>query len=130
MTKFSNFLEDKIIDKLLRNQAYTPPSAIYLALFTVTPSDSGGGTEVSGNAYARTAIVFSAPTPPGVTSNNADVTFPTASGGNWGTVVAVGVFDAATSGNLLLWGALTVSKTVNDGDTFKVPSGDFDLTVD
>lgn len=130
MTKFSDFLEDVIIDKLLRNQVYSPPSTIYLALFTVTPDDSGGGTEVSGNDYARTAMVFSAPSPPGVTANNADVTFPPANGGNWGTIVAVGVFDASTSGNLLLWGALTVAKTVNDGDTFKVPSGDFDLTVD
>ncbi len=130
MTKFSDFLEDKIIDKLLRNQAYTPPTAIFLALFTSTPSDSGGGTEVSGNDYARTAIVFSAPASPGITSNNADVTFPPANGGNWGLVTSVGVFDAATVGNLLLWGPLTVNKQVDDGDTFKIPSGDFDLTVD
>jgi hypothetical protein len=75
-------------------------------------------------------MVFSAPGTPGVTSNNADVTFPPANGGDWGLVDSIGVFDAATDGNLLLWGALTASKQINDGDTFKVPSGDFDFTVD
>ena len=89
-------------------------------------SDSGGGTEVSGGAYARQSVTF---TVSGDTaSNNAAIEFPTATA-NYGTVTHVGVFDASSSGNLLAWAALTSSKTIETGDVFRVPSGDLDITL-
>lgn len=128
MTDLSDYYEDKIIDHLFRNVAFTPPATVYVALFTVAPSDSGGGTEVSGGAYARQDAGFSAASG-GATSNAADITYPTATA-NWGTVTHVGVFDALTVGNLLAWGALTASKIVDNGDTFKINATDLDLTID
>jgi len=128
MGSFSDYYEDKIIDHMLRNQAFTPPSALYVALYTVSPSDSGGGTEVSGGSYARQAVTFTAASG-GATSNSADVTFPQATA-DWGTIVAVGIFDSSSGGNLLAWGTLTASKTVNNGDQFKILAGDLDITVD
>jgi hypothetical protein len=116
-TAISDFLENKLLDHVLRNTAYTQPATVYAALYTATPSDTGGGTEVSGGAYARTAVTFGAAAS-GSISNSADVTFPAATG-NWGTVTHVGIFDASTAGNLLFWGALTASKTINNGDQFK-----------
>ena len=56
MAEFTDFLENKIIDHMLRNQAYTPPTTVYVALFTTATTDAGGGTEVSGGAYARQAV--------------------------------------------------------------------------
>ena len=130
MAAKTNYLENKIIDWLFRGQAFTPPATMYLALFTVAPTEAGGGTEVSGGSYARVAVastlanwagtqgagttVASSGTS-GSTSNNAVITFP-APTANWGTVVAVGVFDAASAGNLLLYGNLSQSKNVNNGD--------------
>lgn len=130
MAAKTNYLENKIIDWLFRGQAFTPPATMYFALFTVAPTEAGGGTEVSGGSYARVAVastlanwagtqgagttVASSGTG-GSTSNNAVITFP-APTANWGTVVAVGVFDAASAGNLLLYGALSQSKNVNNGD--------------
>lgn len=127
MSAFSNYLETKVLDHVFGGVNYTAPSTLYLALYTVAPDDTGGGTEVSGGSYARQTVAF---TVSGDTaSNNAAVEFPTATG-SWGTIVAVGVFDALTTGNLLAYGNLTASKTIASGDVFRVPSGDLDITLD
>jgi hypothetical protein len=128
MAEFSDFMENKIIDHMLRNQAYTPPATVYLALFTTATSDAGGGTEVSGGSYARQAVTLSAASG-GASSNSADITFPTATA-NWGTVTHLALMDALTGGNMLMHTALDESKTVNNGDTFKINAGALDVTVD
>lgn len=103
---------------------------VYVALFTTNPSDSGGGTEVSGGSYARVAVASTLANwagtqsagsttassgTGGATSNNGSITFPTPSAA-WGVVTGFGIFDKATTGNLLIWGALTANKTINNGD--------------
>lgn len=128
MAGFSDYFENWVIDHMLRAQAFTPPATIYVGLFTVAPTDAGGGTEVSGGGYARQAVTLSAASG-GATSNSATITFPQATA-NWGTVVAAGLFDAVTAGNLLAWNNLTQSKPVNTGDTFQFFAGDLDITVD
>lgn len=128
MAKFSDYYEDKIIEHMLRGQGFTPPSTLYLALYTVAPSDAGGGTEVSGGSYTRQPFTLTAASG-GTTSNSADIIFPTATA-DWGTIVAVGIFDAQTGGNLLMYGNLQTSKTVNADDTFVIKAGDLDITVD
>ncbi|HKX84567.1 MAG TPA: hypothetical protein VJL58_10145 [Pyrinomonadaceae bacterium] len=124
----SDYLENKILDHVLRNTAYTSPSAVYMALFTAAPSDAGGGTEVSGNNYARTAITFGAAAS-GAITNSADVDFPTPSG-SWGACTHFGIFDASTNGNLLYWGALAQTETPLSGNTVTFPAGDIDVTED
>ena len=129
MAEFSTYLENKIIDHILRNQSYTPPATVYVALFT---ADNGleEGTitgEVSGGSYARQSVTLSAASG-GASSNSADITFPTATA-DWGTITHVALMDASTGGNVLMHSALDASKTVNNGDTFKINSGDLDVTV-
>lgn len=136
----SNFLENKLIDWLLRAQAIgitgataaagTGPATVYVGLFTSSPSDTGGGTEVSGGSYARQAVTSSLANwagtqsaasttastgTTGTTSNNNAITFP-APTANWGVITAIGIYDAVTTGNLLFWAPLSASKTVNSGD--------------
>jgi len=125
---FSDYYENKIIDHMLRNQSFTPPSTLYVALYTVAPSDSGGGTEVSGGSYARQTVTFTAASA-GATSNSADIAFPQATA-DWGTIVAIGILDASSAGNLLAWGTLTTNKTINNGDQFKILAGNLTLSVD
>lgn len=126
MSSFSDYLEDAALNHVFRNTALTSPTTVYLALFTVAPTDAGGGTEVSGGGYARQAITFGAPSA-GAIANTSAVAF-TASGANFGTVVAVGIFDASSSGNMLAWDAIT-SAVVDDGDTINFASGDLDVTL-
>lgn len=130
MSAMSDYLENKLVDHIFRNRSYTVPSTVYVALYTATPSDSGGGTEVSGGSYARVLVgpsdsawqstqglttAAASNGTGGQTANGSTITFPTPTG-NWGTITSFGIFDASTSGNLLIWGPLTVSKTVNNGD--------------
>lgn len=126
---FSDYLEDKVLKHVFTNTAYTAPTTLYVALFTVAPSDSGGGTEVSGTAYARQAMTFTVSgTNPTQAVNNAAVEFPTA-GSAWGTIVAAAVFDASSAGNMLAWADLTSNKTIASGDVFRFPSSSFTITL-
>lgn len=125
MSDFSDYLENKILDHVFRNTAYTPAAAVYLGLYTSAPSDAGGGTEVSGAGYARQAITFGAASG-GAISNTAAVQF-TASGGSYGTVTHVGIFDAATTGNLLAWKSITPI-VMGSGGVLTFAIGDIDVT--
>ena len=130
MAAMSDYLENKLTDALFRGQAYTMPATIYVALYTASPSDTGGGTEVTGGAYARVAVTSSLANwagtqaagstvassgATGTTSNNAAITFP-APTANWGTITHFALMDASSGGNPLFYGALSASKTVNNGD--------------
>ena len=123
----SNFLENALINATLRNTTYTSVATVYVSLWTSDPTDAGSGTEVSGGSYARTSVTFAAPSN-GVTTNNADVTFPTATA-SWGTVGWIGINDAASSGNLLYHSPLDTAKTIDTGDIFKISSGNLSVTL-
>lgn len=127
MAAFSNYLENALINGTLRATTYTAPTTVYVGLFTSDPTDAGSGTEVSGNAYARQAATFAAPSN-GAATTNADVQFPQATG-NWGTITHFAIFDALTTGNMMYHGALTSSKTIETGDVFKIASGSLTVTL-
>ncbi len=131
MAGFSDYLEDKVLDHVFGGSAYTAPSTLYVALYTVAPTDTGGGTEVTttGTAYARQTATFSVSgTNPTTATNTAAVEYPTATA-NYGTVVAVGILDASSSGNLLAYANLDASKVVSSGDVFRFDAGDLDITL-
>jgi len=127
MAEMSNYLENALINATLRNTTYTSPATVYVSLWTSDPTDAGSGTEVSGGSYARTSITFAAPSN-GVTSSNADCTFPQATA-SWGTVGWIGLNDATTSGNLLFHTPLDTAKTIDSGDIFKIASGSLTVTL-
>ena len=126
----SDYSENKVLELLVGKTAFATPTA-WLALFTVAPTDAGGGTEATGGSYAReqTAGADWAAAASGAITNANAIAFPTATA-NWGTVVAAALFDAATAGNMLIWGDLTVSKAVNTDDTLSFPAGAIDFTLD
>lgn len=124
---FSNYLENKVLDHVFGGVAYTAPATLYVGLFTSDPGETGSGTEVSGGSYARQTIAF---TVTGAqASNTAAVEFPTATA-SWGTITYAAIYDALSGGNLLASGALTISKTIDSGDVFRIPAGDFDIDLD
>ena len=128
MAGFSDYLEDKVLDHVFGGVAYTAPTK-HVALYTVAPTDTGGGTEVTGGAYARQTSTFTVSgTDPTTATNAAAVEYPTATA-NYGTVVAVGILDASSGGNLLAYANLTASKVVSTGDVFRFDAGDIDITL-
>jgi len=124
---FSNTFETRVLTWVFTTSSATRPTEWHIALYTASPSDPGGGTEVSGGGYARQAVTF---TVSGNTaSNNAAIEWPVATAA-YGTVTDVGVFDASSGGNLIAYAALTTSKAIDTGDVFRLPSGDLDVTLD
>lgn len=140
MAAMSDFMENKILDWLFRAQAIgitgasaaagTGPTALFVGLLTAVPTDSTAGTEVAGGSYARQSVTsalanwagtqaaastVASSGATGTTSNNGVITFP-APTANWGVVTSFGIYDAVTAGNLLVYGTLTVNKTINNGD--------------
>lgn len=123
----TNTFETTTLTWLLTASSATRPTAWYIGLFTVAPTDAGGGTEVSGTAYVRKAVTF---TVTGDTaSNSAAVEWPVA-GGSWGTITDLAIFDAVTAGNMIGYATLTAAKTIATGDVFRIPLGDLDVTLD
>lgn len=126
----TDFAENKIVDAVLRAQSIGAPATFYVALYTTCPTDTGGGTEVTGGSYARVAVTSSLANwsgtqstgsttassgTDGTSENNNVITFP-APTANWGVINCFGLADASTAGNLWIYSALTASKTVNNGD--------------
>ena len=129
MAGFSDYLEDKVLDHVFGGVAYTAPTTHYVALYTVAPTDTGGGTEVTGGAYARQTGAFTVSgTNPTTATNSAAIEYPTATA-DYGTVVAVGILDALSGGNLLAYANLDTSKVVSNGDVFRFDAGDLDITL-
>jgi hypothetical protein len=129
---FSDYLENKLLDHVFGATAYAAPATLYIGLLTVAPTDAGGGTEVAGGSYARAAVVNNVANFPnaaaGAKTNGNDIVFATATA-NWGTVVAVGIYDALAGGNLIGW-CLVTNQSVPSGVTAKVPAGQLNITLD
>lgn len=156
MAAFTDFAENKIIDWLFRGQAIgitgasaaagTGPTSLYIGLLTANPTDSTAGTEVpSTNSYARVTVASNTTNwdntnnlnttavstgTTGTTRNSTVITFPTPTTAGWGTVTGVGIYDAATGGNLLIYSTLTTSKVINVGDSVTFPINSLTFQLD
>ena len=128
MAELSTYMEDRIVN-FMRNTAITGQAAVYVALFTADDGLEAGTitSEVSGGSYARELAGLSVSSD-GISSNAGDITFTTASA-SWGTITTVALLDASTAGNVIMYSALDASKTVASGDTFKINTGDLDVTI-
>ena len=138
MSAASNYLENKVLDHVLTATSYSAPSTRYLALFNNTSGSAAANLEAgtltdevstSGTAYSRKAVTFAAASG-GSSATNATVTFDAATA-SWGTITHVAVMDGGTagSGNVLFYGAVTTSKTIDSGDTFQVTSGNLTISL-
>lgn len=140
MSQATNHMEELVLDAIATlgsvdfgSGSVTPGSGGYIGLFTSSPTDTGGGTEVGGTAYARVLVGDTA---------NGQGSFNTASNGSivngaefkwadagsdWGTITSVGLFDASTNGNLLVYGNLQSSVLIETGSIFKIPASGFTI---
>lgn len=108
MANLSDWLENKLNDHYLGNTPYTPPSNVYLGLYTSAPNDAGGGTEVpAGGNYAPLTIANNLTNWGNAGNrlkrNQNELAFAVASAA-WGLISHWVLRDAASGGNLLFWG--------------------------
>lgn len=129
MSAASNYLEGKLIEEVLRGVNYVPPTATYVALHTANPGETGANEVTAGvfPAYVRqdaakgstvdtgwTAAVD------GVCKNAKQLIYPVHNGAAPLTVTHFSVWDAATSGNMLVYAPLASPRTLEVGDVFVV----------
>lgn len=150
MANMSNYLENALVDHLFRDTAFTKPSTLAVALCTAAPTDASTGatiTEVTNaGSYARVNLAASTTNwantqasgsgassgTSGTTSNSSVITFPTASADWSGPITHIAILDSTThgAGNVLFWGALSVSKTVTNGDTLSFAANQLSVQID
>jgi hypothetical protein len=133
MGSFADYAENKVLDHIFGNTAFSAPANLYIGLSTTTITDAGGNiTEPVGNNYSRVAVTNNTTNFPnassGSKSNGTAITFAQASG-SWGTIVDVFVADASSSGNVIAYGTLTASKSVANLDTISFAIGDLTFTL-
>ena len=133
MAAFSTYSSDKILDLTLNQTSWTAPTNIYLGLFTsdagLADNVEGSQTEVAAADYERVDVTsaFDAASS-GSCANTSEILFDTAES-SWGEISHVAVMDALTSGNVLYWGALTASRTVESGDAPRFAVDNFTITI-
>jgi len=135
MAELSNYLEDALVNHILRATAFTSPGTnVWIALYTDVQGDADSGTEVTGGSYVRIRVqgtgAWDAPSN-GVTQNTAQISFTTATAA-WGTIQSVAIKDSSTStgsDNLLAYSALDSNKVVNNGDQFIFSAGNLSFTL-
>lgn len=128
MSALSNYLENALLNHVLRGASYTPPSNIYVSLHTADVTDNGTGIEVTGGGYSRKPISFALASAGSIT-NNATVLFDEATT-DWGTITHIAFWDASSGGNLLFHGPLASPKTISTGDQLKIGAGIITITLD
>ena len=131
----TNYGAQKLIGYLFGSNAYSVPATLYVGLYTATPSNLGGGTEVSAAGYARVAVTNSGGnwngatnTFPSIVSNTGIIAFPSATA-DWGTVGFFGIFDSASGGNLIWWGTLSTAVDIPSGDVYEFTAGNLQFTL-
>lgn len=141
MAAFSDYLENKLLDATLRGLSYTSPEKTYIALFTSNPTDAGTASrevqKTQWPSYARVdatggvlaSEAWTAPTA-GSTSNTKEVTFTPVDGSQSITITHMGIYDAATGGNLLFHAALTQPKTLEPSDVLSMGIGAITVALD
>jgi len=127
----SNYLEDELLDHVLKTGAWSQPTNIYIALCksTIAEDDTGSTlpSEVSGGSYARVTCNTWDASSAGASENSQPVTFATATA-VWGTVTDFALVTHSTTGQVLYYGKLTTSKNIATDDTAKFATGDIDIT--
>ena len=131
MSALSNYLENALMNHLYKNTAHTPSASLYIALFTSDPAEDASGTECAGASYARIEMTSSdwSAVSNGQVSNANQITFPTASAGDWGTISHAAIFDSGSGGNMYHYGALNSTVTLSTGDGFLFAAGNLVLSL-
>lgn len=134
MSGFPNDMEANILNHFFGGAALSPasPATVHVGLFTTLPADDEtGGVEASYTGYARVGVTNNATEWPAATegaptqkSNANTITFGQKTDVGSITVVGFGLFDAASAGNLLFFGAVTPNQAVGQNDTPRFLAGD------
>ena len=131
MSGFSKYCSAKVLGHVFANTEFTKPTKVYLALFTVVPTATITGTELESSYEVKSGTVgeykrIEIPaaslgtaiegTPSEIKNSGAVIESSPAYTSGSATVIGFAVCDAATAGNVLMWGT-TTSTTIGVTNT-------------
>jgi hypothetical protein len=139
-TQMSNYFAQLVLDQWFgKNATPTIPATWYVCMFTTTPTIAdSGGVEATGGGYVRLPITNSTSLFSAASSrqkNAAGASYPLAwftASGTIGPVVATGVRDASSGGNLILLFDIASGsqQTIISGNVITFAAADFTLRID
>ena len=136
----TNYLERRILDNIFKGNALSfssPGNNLHVGLATaVATAETGSLTEANFTNYARQNVAASGWTTIGSDStdtqtakNAANIEFPASGGGGDDTITHAFIADASSSGNILFVGALSSSRTIAEGDIFRINANNLTITL-
>lgn len=131
MGSLTDYFERKILNAFCGNDTALASTSMWVALYTATPSDASGGTEVSGGNYARksSGAWSTATGASGWVANAATVTFATATL-SWGNVTHFATLDDSATGYMLMWATLTAARDIGTNDVAAFAVGSLTIALD
>ena len=144
----TDLYEKKIIDFLFGGTAFTMPSKVAFGLikntpptpplYELQPDPTDGYIEPDpALGYHRVEFdndktLWSTPANNGgPLFNNIEILFPTAAGGDWGTVNYIGIFEpSGTSENLIAYGLLATPINIVTGTKLAFPPNSIQINLD
>lgn len=129
MAELSNYLENKLLDHILRGAtpgtAFVQPNSVWLAMHTANPTDAGTGTEVNGGTYGRVQLTMSS----AVNGSSSNTNAVTIAGMPTSNVSYIALWDAQTNGNMLFHTSIS-TQSFNSGDSATIAVGAITATLD
>lgn len=107
------------------------PVAYYIGLSSTEPNIGGSNVtepSSSGTGYARVQITELNEPADGKVTNKNIISFPSSTQA-WGTMTHYVIYDAASEGNLLMYGNLSVSRNIESDTVLSISAGELELTV-
>lgn len=123
MTAATDYYEDKLLRTTFQNEPYSVAQT-YVSLHTADPTDAAADTELTDSGYVRIAGAWNTPVlGAGTVSNSSDLEFPAIADAGPFSVTHIGIWDAITGGNLLIYAPLTTAKVFSQNDVPRFPIG-------
>lgn len=124
MGTFSDLVANAWLDAVFRNTSYSE-AAVWVQLHTGDPGSAG--TSNVATETDRIQGTFGSAASGRAISNTAAIEWTSVAASE--TYTHISLWDASTSGNFLGRDDLSSSAAVTAGDTFRIPSGDLDLSI-
>ena len=124
-----------ILEELFGGAALAAPATLYFGLCTLCDHDGTITGEPSGNGYARKSITNNgdlwAAAADGEIANEVAITFAAADGGDWGALDTwfIANHESNDGAAIIVYGDLTVEKTITDGDTASFAIGALTISI-
>lgn len=132
---FSYYAEEAILLHVFNKETLAVPY-IYIGLCAASPGEAGTGANCNevpdAYGYERATVYYWSDVMGGFVENSAEILFPEAVGGGWGTASHFALFNIQTygAGDMLIYGSLVAPREILSGSIPKFAIGEIGIQLD